>query len=273
MRHIIVYLLIVTFSPTCITRGQVSNTERGKMLEKLFGHLVNSTEDIERIRINDSIRSVIDEYTGSDSIFIHKFDNLRYLGQITSPDSLLKIVTWNLVLYDLPGRYFCYFIKKQEQGNKLYKLSAVYKEYPARSDTVYSESDWYGALYYDIRPYKTNDGIFWIILGIVYGISLITRKLIDVISFTRGDSVIFGKKWFVPGEVIKFREVFEYASGGAMSLRFSSDSSIVFDHLVPFSPALKDDHKYYGADYSYDAYIFNNGEWKLQVNVDVRNRD
>ena len=43
---------------------------------------------------------------------------------------------------------------------------------------------------------------------------------------------------------IKFRDVFEYASNAMMSLRFRSDSSIVFDHLVPFSPAQKDDRQY-----------------------------
>ena len=42
---------------------------------------------------------------------------------------------------------------------------------------------------------------------------------------------------FASGEEIKFRDVFEYASNAMMSLRFRSDSSIVFDHLVPFSPA------------------------------------
>jgi hypothetical protein len=274
MRYKIVYLLFTIFASTSFAREQDTNiNSKGKILEKLFGQLANSPEDIDRIRINDSIISIIEDYTRSDSVLIHKFNNLRYLGQITSPDSLLKIVTWNLILKDSPGRYFCYFIKKHEPGNKIFKLTAAYSEFPARSDTVYTESDWYGALYYDIRPYKTNDGIFWTILGIDYGNPLISRKLIDVVSFTPGDSVIFGKKWFAPGERIKFRDVFEYASGGTMSLRFSSDSSIVFDHLVPFSPAFRDDHKYYGPDYSFDAYLYKNGIWKLKINVDARNRD
>jgi hypothetical protein len=47
----------------------------------------------------------------------------------------------------------------------------------------------------------------------------------------------------------------------------------VFDHLVPFNPWQKDDHKYYGPDYSYDAYNFENGRWRLSVNVDVRNKE
>ena len=53
-----------------------------------------------------------------------------------------------------------------------------------------------------------------------------------------------------------------------MSLRFRSDSSILFDHLVPFSPSRLNDRQYYGPDYSFDAYNFENGMWKLKINVD-----
>jgi hypothetical protein len=58
-----------------------------------------------------------------------------------------------------------------------------------------------------------------------------------------------------------------------MTLRFKSDSSIVFDHLVPFSPEMIDNHQYYGPDYSYDAYYLENGLWRLTINVDVRNKE
>ncbi len=74
-------------------------------------------------------------------------------------------------------------------------------------------------------------------------------------------------------EGIEFRAVFEYASNAMMSLRFRSDSSIVFDHLVPFSPSKKDDHQFYGPDYSFDAYNYKDGLWKLTINVDARNQE
>jgi hypothetical protein len=110
-------------------------------------------------------------------------------------------------------------------------------------------------------------------LGIDYGNADISRKIIDVLSFRPDGSMVFGKKWFLSGEKKSYREVFEYASNAMMSLRFKSDSSIVFDHLVPFSPLHKDDRQFYGPDYSFDAYNFENGIWKLVINVDVRNQE
>jgi hypothetical protein len=154
----------------------------------------------------------------------------------------------------------------------VYFLSAPYNENPVKTDTTYSIPDWYGALYYDLKPYITDNGLCWVMLGLDYGNPEISRKIIEVLSFTPQDSIVLGRKWFSSGEGIKYRAVFEYASNAAMSLRFKSGSSIIFDHLAPFSPTKKDDHQYYGPDYSVDAFNFENGLWKLAIDVDVRNQ-
>jgi hypothetical protein len=275
MKRIIVYLILIATISTSIARGQKAPNDTPRVLEKLFSRFINNYNDTVRIRVNDSIRFIIDSYVKSDSIFSHRFKNLRYLGQVTSPDSSLKIITWNLLLTRSPSHYLCYFIRKQGHGkeNRIYRLDAAYREDPVKTDTTYTEKDWYGALYYDIRPYKYNNEKCWILLGIDYGNPFISRKIIDVLSFTTSDSILLGKKWFESSYKIRFRDVFEYASNGMMSLRFKSDSSIVFDHLVPFSPSQKNDRQYYGPDYSNDAYNFANGLWRLIINVDARNKE
>jgi hypothetical protein len=274
MKTIFLYCILFIFLSTGIARSQVIEKDTPQLLEELYNRLVDNYNDIDRIRINDSIRLILDNYVKSDSVFTHRFTNLRYLGQITSPDSLLKIITWNLVLENEPGRYFCYFITKKDSGNenKIYRLSAYYNEIDIRKDTTYTEPNWYGALYYDLKPYNIDNKYSWVMLGIDYGNADISRKIIEVLSFTPEGSIVFGRKLFLSGDEKKYREVFEYASNAMMSLRFRSDSSIVFDHLVPFSPSFKDNRKYYGPDYSFDAYNFEDGFWKLTINVDARNQ-
>jgi hypothetical protein len=274
MRPFILYLLLFIVLSTGSAKSQVSVKDTPQVLEDLFDRLVGNYNDTSRIRINDSIEIIINSYARSDTVFTHKFTNLRYLGQIMSPDSMLKIITWNLVLENEPGRYFCYFIRKQESGkeNKIYRLSVSYNENPVKTDTTYTGSNWYGALYYDLRPYMVDNKPCWVLLGIDYGNSFISRKIIEVLSFPQQDSIVFGRKWFSSGNGKKYRDIFEYASNAMMSLQFRSDNSIVFDHLVPFSPSHKDDRQYYGPDYSFDAYNFENGLWKLMLNVDARNQ-
>jgi hypothetical protein len=275
MRLSILAIIFFLLIPASVAECQVLPKDTPDELELLFDRLIDNYNDVARLRINDSIRTIIGDYAKSDSVFEHKFTNLRYLGQIVSPDSLVKIITWNLVLENQPGKYFCYFIRKQTNGreNLVYDLSCSYNEKPVLTDTTYTRSDWYGALYYEIRPFVLSNDRFWVLLGIDYGNSEISRKIIDVLSFSPDGSIVFGKKWFLSGEKKNYREVFEYASNAMMSLRFKSDSSIVFDHLVPFSASHKDDRQFYGPDYSFDAYNFENGIWKLTINVDVRNRE
>jgi hypothetical protein len=267
MRKSLLYLIVIFWLAPVSLRGQ----DISDRLEQLFDRLTENYKDSDRIRINDSIKLILDGYVRSDSVFTHKFTNLRYLGQITSPDSLIKIITWNLVLDDEPGKYNCYFIKKEGSGkeNKVYRLSAAYSEKPVSTDTVYSSSDWYGALYYDLKPYKSEDKQCWVLLGIDYGNAEVSRKIIDVLSFPDDDSIVFGSKWFDSGKAVAYRVVFEYASNAMMSLRFKNDNSIIFDHLVPISLS-RNNRMYDAPDYSFDAYNFENGKWKLKINVDER---
>jgi hypothetical protein len=275
MRKVIFGLIILILISLTNVSGQIRGKDTTGVLETLFGKLINNYNDEDRIRINDSISLIIDSYVRSDTVLNHSFRNLRYLGQIVSPDSALKIITWNLVLGSGPGRYYCYIIRKpgNQTKNRIYKLTASYREDQVSTDTVYGDKNWYGALYYVIKPYKVNESKCWILLGVDYGNPFISRKIIEVLSFADDDSLIFGKKWFATEGRLKLREVFEYASNGMMSLRFSSDSMIVFDHLVPFSPSQVNDRQYYGPDYSYDAYIYKDGLWQLRINVDARNKE
>jgi len=256
-------------------KGQESSDSTSTLLGKLYDRLVNNYDDLSRIRINDSIRVIIDSYVRSDSVFNHRFDNLRYLGQIMSSDSILKIVTWNLVLGKSPGKYYCYIIRKEgeDKKNKVYNLSTEYKDKPVNKDTTYTESDWYGALYYELRYCEAEGKPAWVMLGIDYGNPTVTRKIIEVLSFGPDDSLLFGRKWFISGDITTFREVMEYAAYATMSLRFSSEKSIVFDHLVPFSPSQTGNRQYYGPDYSTDAYYLKDGMWRLSVNIEARNKE
>lgn len=275
MKRYILYLIIIATILPATLNGQVASNDTPEVLEKLFGRLVTNYDDTTRLRINDSIRIIVDSYVRSDSIFNHRFTNLKYLGQITSPDSTLKIVTWNLVLKSSPGRYFCFFIKKGDpnKGNMIHSLTTDYREEQISTDTTYTEAGWYGALYYDLKPYVINDTRCWVLLGIDYGDPLVSRKIIEVLSFASDDSILFGRKWFESGDRFRFRNVFEYASNGTMTLRFTSERSIVFDHLVPLYSSQTVDRQLYGSDYSYDAYNFENGIWRLSINVDARNKE
>lgn len=251
--------------------AQQSISEINTRLVRLYERLSSAPDDPARIAVNDSIKELIESYVKSEDVFSHNLKNLRYLGQITSPDSLLKIVTWNLPLNN-NGMFYSYVLRRKPDGPVLvYPLSAGYSNKSILQDTTYTRSDWYGALYYDIRPFMAGGTAGWVVLGLNSGDPQITRKLIDVITFTDDDSIIFGKKVFLK-ERLRHRIVLNYASSGMMTLRFMTDNSIVFDHLVPVG-ATPDNRPLYGSDFSFDSYTNSDGIWTFSENIDVRNKE
>ncbi len=272
MRRILAVIIFAASLIFSVAEGQTRNQDVSVTLEKLFSRLVASHEDSDKLRINDSVKFIIDSYSESDTVFTHKFTNLKYLGQVTSKNSGLKIITWNLLLKDSASRYYCYFINNTGKINHLYRLEGKYNDAPVKSDITYSEKDWYGALYYDLRLYKQDKKPYWVLLGIDYGNPSITRKIIDILSFSPDGGIVFGRKLFASGDVTKYREVLEYSSEVVISLKFLSDKSIIFDHLVPVSPALKGKKEFYGPDFSFDTYNLEKGIWKFKSDVDARNK-
>jgi hypothetical protein len=272
MRRIFIVLFLAVSGTFSVAEGQASNQDISLTLDSLFSRLVTNPEDAERIGINDSIRFIIDSYAKSDSVFTHKFAGLKYLGQVTSRNSQLKILTWNLLLKDSESRYYCYFIHNTGKKNQVYRIEGEYRETPPRIDTIYTDKDWYGALYYDLRPFRKDNKAYWVILGIDFGNPSITRKIIDVLSFPPDGGINFGMKLFSSGNGTKYREVLEYSSEAVISLKFLTDKSIIFDHLVPVSPAFKGNKEYYGPDFSYDAYNLEKGVWRFNSDIDIRNK-
>ncbi len=265
-------LVILFLIPAVRGKAQSQGTE--EMLENLFSRILDTRSDTERIRINDSINFIIDSYVTSDLIFSHRFENLRYLGQILSPDSRVKIITWNLILTDGTNWYFCYFIRRGENGreNHIYKLKGVNMDEAPRTDIIYSPDDWYGALYYNIQPFRAGKETCYVVLGLDYGSLSVSRKIIDVLSFTDEGDIIFGKKCFIRGDETKLREVLEYAADGVVTLRLHNKKTIVFDHLVPISSGQEDNPEYYGTEFSFDAYKLKKGLWRFAKNVEVKNK-
>ena len=273
VKQLIISVLCCFF--ICSAYSQNDSLSVEQTLEKLFSRLISEREDSVRIRVNDSIKTIIDQVVEIDSIFNFNY-NVRFLGQITSTDSIIKIVSWNLNLRNEQSKYFCYKIKKGEQNNSnsIYKLTADYTSYDISKDTIYTSENWYGALYYEIRPLIVDKEKRWIALGINYSNPLITKKIIDVITFKPDGSIEFGAPLFSlsENELMK-REVFQYSADAAMTLRFLDDNTIAFDHLVPFAPEFIGKMEYYGPDFSYDAFIFEEGMWNFKRDIDARNEE
>jgi len=252
-----------------IAGGQGNNTE-GKLVS-LFTGILNESDDKIKLSLNDSVIHIVNSYAHSDSVFDHKFNSVRNLGQIVSPDSRLKLITWNIMLREGSNRYYLYIIyKDRKRSEHIHFLTASYKTVPPDTMKLYTKENWYGALYYAIQPFRLNGETVYALLGYDFGSSGLSRKIIDFISFD-DTKPIFGSDCLLRNGNLKKRDVLEYSPEGVVSLKFESSKRIIFDHISPFSTGHEGSPDRLGAGLFFDSYRLRKGLWHFESNIDIRN--
>lgn len=269
LKLLLLYFFIFNSS---ILTGQSSGNDISIQLEELFEKILVSKNDSEKLQLNDSVRLLVDDYVMSDSVFDHRFTDLKYLGQIDSPDEKIKIITWNIPLRQGPNKYFLYLVKRdtKKSGKIVFRLEGVNRPEKIRNDTIYTESNWYGALYYDIRPFRNEKETCYILLGLDTDNLYLSRKIIEVLSFGENGEMIFGRPCFIRDNEIRFREVLEYSAEGLVSLRIGSNRLIVFDRLDAFATGHSGGNGQYGAGIALDGYRLKKGYWNFVKDVDIK---
>lgn len=270
----IYFLIFALFLLAVRTNGQYGNEKIPFILENLFDRITETRDNNEKLRLNDSIKLIIDSYAASDSVFTHRFENLRYLGQILSSDKMLKIITWNLMLQDNENRYFSYIIRKDQKNEEkhVYFLTGKNRQENIRTDTIYNINNWYGALYYSIQPFRKNRKDCYILLGYDFGNFKVSRKLIDVLHFSPEGDLILGLDCFLKDNETMFREVLEYSPEGMVSLRMENRKMIVFVQLTTITTGNGESPEFSGAGNSFSGYVLKKGIWRFVPDVDVRNK-
>ena len=206
--------------------------------------------------------------------FNFKFDSLKNVSLVLSPDKTFRIFSWYVPTNEGGYRYYGAIQLNTKDGQL--KLFPLIDDTEAFKDTnlISDNKKWFGARYYDIIP-VINSGrqTYYALLGWKGNTSKTTKKVIDVLSFNDGLPV-FGKAIFegVKGSVVQSRIVFEYHKLNSMTLRMDKSlNMIVFDHLVPFDPAMVGNFEYYASDSSFDGYRLLGGRLKLVENVEPKN--
>jgi len=252
--------------------AQTSGSNMESQLNKMYNRLM-SVPDEQKFLINDSILFMVDGYAKSDSVFDHKFNNLRFLGEIISSDKKVKIITWNVMDSQGGNSYYCYFIRNNGKTNSVYKLEGKHKDDSILNNILYNTDNWYGALYYAIQPFKIKGEEMYMVLGYDYKALGISRKIIDILTFPENGEPQLGKGVLEREEKTLYRDLLEYSSDGVVSLRFNSKKAVIFDHLASFSDTQEGSPEYQGSALTFDAYILEKGVWKFYSNVDIRNED
>lgn len=220
---------------------------------------------------NNKFHSLLRGVLAKADAFDYPFDSLKHIGRIKSDDKKVRIFTWNL---PLTGGYQKYYglIVLRNGNTQVFELVDNRKSIVNPIKDILSSQNWMGALYYSIIDESYKGQTYYILLGLDFNNLFSSKKIIDVLSFGKDSEPVFGFGIFKVGDMVINRIVFEFSARASMSLRYIADSkTIVFDHLSPSRPDFSENYQFYGPDFTFDGFRFDDGYWIYVRNLDMKN--
>ena len=263
------FLIIISLFICAVWNASAGSVTVAEKLNTYFNEIDLSENDSITYSINEKIKQEVLEFAEADSNFYKISIGCGRIGSVISPDSKLKIISWNYKLQDNGFAYETIIIKnsnKKKPKVKAWSISSK-EAFKPTENKIYNSKNWYGALYYNIVPWKGD----YILLGYSTYNNISKVKVIEVLNLEKKRPT-FGQKVFKKGNKTFSRMVFEYSYMANMSLVYNSETKqFVFDHLSPEEPSMKGLYQYYGPDFSVDILQERGKIWEYKSDVDVRN--
>ncbi|TSA26205.1 MAG: hypothetical protein D4R67_08360 [Bacteroidetes bacterium] len=291
-------VLLSLFSGLLQAQSLAVLKEAEEKLSQLFDSISESADDEERIRKGEHFSEMLEQTLKLDGSFTYPLSLLPTLSKLTPPDQRFRILTWNIPLHSGTNRFYGCIQFQPQKGDPGTIIRLVDRGDAVRvpEDSVLCPGRWFGALYYELIPQQTEDGVrLYTLLGWRGGFLQMTIRVIDIMTVTTDGQVRFGKPVFCHyGETRPTRILFRHASGVTMTLRYDEQwvvtdkqwnarrkefttrrektPMIVCDRLLPADPQLEGQYEYYlPAGDVLDGFIFKKGCWNFMEQIDVRN--
>ena len=273
------FILLVLHTSSSVSAQDIKQAEDSLVL--LLKHARAASHDRELDERNkvftEYLRKTLTE-KGKEA-YNHPFDSLgKIMCTLKSTDNEFRLFNWNMEKPTTERHTFYCFIMRYNERKDEYVLIELQNRshiFSRPEQETTDEKKWFGALYYKIIPVKSGGKTIYTLLGWDGNNRLSNKKLIETMTFSGVQKVKFGHPIFKDEEGhLKKRVIFEYSEQAYMSLKLYPDKKaprIVFDHLSPETEQVRGHYHFYKPDFSYDAYIFSNGKWVYEKDVDARN--
>jgi hypothetical protein len=223
-----IFFILITITTGIFAQFPFPLKEYTDSLAKLGEKIIGGHSDFARFEANEKFRQLLlfmISHDKAESIDFSEVKNLSVLG----PDNKdFRIFSW--VVPKTDGSFECFGIssgKNERRKNyQITELNDVKSVTTNAERKQFRKGEWWGALYYEIIPVRSNGIQYYTLLGWDGNNALSTRKVIDVVSFSPSGMPAFGASLFQGyGKQMK-RIVFEYSDNVQMVLRYEKQSYI-----------------------------------------------
>lgn len=198
--------------------------------------------------------------------YAYPFDELTSVSILPSGDGKFRIFTWQLCQ---DSNHFIYsgYIQMKGANPKVFDLDDRSDEVRNPRRDVLGAEDWYGVLYYTIKPMsKRKRNKYYAVFGFDANSLYTRRKLIDVLYFEGGEPK-FGAPVFVQQSADRpprtdHRFIMEYSATAVASLNYNEElKMIMYDNLIEFPSPYDQEGVAMMPDGSYQGFRLKRGKW------------
>ena len=195
--------------------------------------------------------------------FDYPFPRLESVAISYPADSSFRIFSWQLKINDGEFKYFG-AIQWNQPDLKLVALADRSDELTDPERTVLKPGNWYGAVYYNILPFKLADqSPAWLLFGYDSYAVNDRRKVIDVIRMEQGNPVFGAPVFKIDKNLSKSRLIYQFSADAVIRVNYDEvEKMIICDHLTSQKGHLPGQGMTMVPDGSYEGYKFEKGYWK-----------
>jgi hypothetical protein len=171
--------------------------EAEKVLSASAFAILNAEDTEDRLRADSFFTRQLVQALKTPYSFHYGFDSLKTISRLYAPDSSFRIITWQLMKDFSYYRYKGAIQMNTKDGSlKLIPLydGADFTENPY--DSIRTNQNWIGAVYYNIIQKIYNNKKYYTLLGYDENDARSTKKWIEVLHFDLEGMPLFGGKFF-----------------------------------------------------------------------------
>ncbi len=230
--------------------------------------MILDSDAVERFRADSIFIKGLVQALRINNSFYYPFDSIITVSKLYSPDSAFRIFTWQLRRDDAYFRQYGAIQMHTADGSiKVFPLLDISDFASVPTDSVRTNNNWIGAIYYNMVMKEYQHKKYYTLLGYDENDFATTKKWMEVLQFDEQDKPVFGGTFFdYPKDSIKpdqpaYRFCLEYRKEASVKLNYDAEMDmVVFEHLISES---NEPHKKYTLipDGDYEGFKWKNGKW------------
>ena len=277
-RFVIIILAVMVCSTAVAQPGKRVVRTQASILEdslKVIGNtMVYDQNPAKRFAADSQFIRVLVRALRLQGSFHYPFDSVNMISKLYPADSSFRIFTWQFEKDESYYRQRGAIQMKTADGSlKLFPLIDVSDFTSSPVDSVRSNLNWIGAIYYKLIQKTYNNKNYYTLIGIDDNEFSATKKWIDVLTFDAAGNPRFGGPYFAyKNDSLKPRQpvsrfCLEFKKDARARLNYDADLDVIlFDHLVSESNNVSKRYTLL-PDGDYEGFKWKDGRWEHVAKV------